>query len=196
MQRKGIMLIVFLECFISGHGEAGKSNKSILPFVKQFILSWASRKGIEIKSVKHSNSFLCLNHYLDWILQEIWASECIQVFLTICNILLYSSASSQRLSIGSTVSYILKIILRSIFFFCDGRKIEEVDGLRYAGYLFWGKNTAFLGRTRIKWQDLWTAPLKESEFLSVTSFCIIKSQRHWITINPRQPIHSGYSLLW
>lgn len=117
MQRKGIMLIVFLECFISGHGEAGKSNKSILPFVKQFILSWASRKGIEIKSVKHSNSFLCLNHYLDWIWQEIWASECIQVFLTICNILLYSSASSQRLSIGSTVSYILKIILRSIFFF-------------------------------------------------------------------------------
>lgn len=32
MQHKGIMLIVFLEYFISGHGEAGKQNKSILPF--------------------------------------------------------------------------------------------------------------------------------------------------------------------
>lgn len=32
MQHKGIMLIVFLEYLISGHGEAGKQNKSILPF--------------------------------------------------------------------------------------------------------------------------------------------------------------------
>lgn len=32
MQHKGIMLIVFLEYLISGHGEAGKKNKSILPF--------------------------------------------------------------------------------------------------------------------------------------------------------------------
>lgn len=32
MQHKGIMLIVLLEYFISGHGEAGKQNKSILPF--------------------------------------------------------------------------------------------------------------------------------------------------------------------
>lgn len=125
MQHKGIMLIVFLECFISGHGEAGKWNKSILPFMKLFILSWASRRGIEIKSVKHDNSFLCLNHYLDWILQGIWASQCIWMLLTPCNMLLYSSVSSQRLTIGSTVSYILEIVKK--YYFCDGRKIKEKE---------------------------------------------------------------------
>lgn len=51
MQHKGIMLIVFLEYFISGHGEAGKKNKSILPFWNNFILNLARGKGIEIRSV-------------------------------------------------------------------------------------------------------------------------------------------------
>lgn len=50
MQHKGIMLIVFLEYFISDHGEAGKQNKSILTFMKQFILSLARGKGREIRS--------------------------------------------------------------------------------------------------------------------------------------------------